>query len=85
MYGLLSNICPKNHPNVGIYTSTMVRIWVIDNDISGYLTHITMLYIYGNIWILNPYPQDDITIWVIDNDISQPHFRILQARTCQIC
>ena len=23
MCGIFSNMCPKNHPNVGIYTSTM--------------------------------------------------------------
>ena len=25
--GIFTNICPKTHPNLGKYTSAMVRIW----------------------------------------------------------
>ena len=31
MYGIFTNFCPKNHPNVGKYTSTMEQM--------GYTTH----------------------------------------------
>ena len=33
MYGILTNMCPKNHPNVGKYTSIMdpMGLFVLDH------------------------------------------------------
>ena len=35
VYGIFTNIYPKNDPNVGKYSSTMVRIWDRERGVPG--------------------------------------------------